>query len=157
MIISEWMYVEDKLFSFDAYVSEKRRRVMTSTWEPVVNFTHNFILRFGRDWAHSVRRALFGQLYQPGMMVADECGTVGGTIVRGNQNTRRKPAQPHFVNHKSQLIWDRTRTTVVGSQRLTVWAMERPWAKFNRYLDRGWKRVQTLVDSFRLFPERFLN
>jgi hypothetical protein len=34
----------------------------------------------------------------------DECGAVGGMrIGRGNLSTLRKPAQCHFVHHKSQM------------------------------------------------------
>jgi hypothetical protein len=48
---------------------------------------------------------------------------------RGNRSTRRKPAPGHFVHHKIPLASPglEPRTAAVGSQRLTAWAMARPW------------------------------
>jgi hypothetical protein len=71
-------------------------------------------------------------LYQPRMIDDDDIddyGVVGGMrIGRGNRSTRRKPAPvplcPPQISH--DLTWDRTRAAVVGSQRLTAWAMARP-------------------------------
>jgi hypothetical protein len=62
--------------------------------------------------------------------IDDECEAVGGTkIGRGNRSTRRKPAPsslcPPQIPH--DLTWDRTQAAVVGSRRLTAWAiMARP-------------------------------
>jgi hypothetical protein len=73
--------------------------------------------------------ATVGLLYQP-RMIDDDYGAVGGMrIGRGNRSTRRKPAPvplcPPQIPH--DLTWDRTRTAAVGSQRLTAWAMPRPF------------------------------
>jgi hypothetical protein len=79
-------------------------------------------------WVHLVRRPLTGLLYLP-RTIDDECGAVGGMrIGRGNQSTRRKPAQaPLYATQiPHHLTWDRTRVAAVGSQRLTSWAMARP-------------------------------
>jgi hypothetical protein len=86
-------------------------------------------LGVGWDWVHLVRRPLIGLLYQPRMIDDDECGAVGGMrIVRGDRNTRRKPAPvplcpPQIPHH---LTWTWTRTVAVGSRRLTAWATARP-------------------------------
>jgi hypothetical protein len=37
--------------------------------------------------------------------------------------------QCHFVLHKSHLPWARTRASALGSQRLTAWALARPYLK----------------------------
>jgi hypothetical protein len=37
-----------------------------------------------------VRQSLLSLVYQPRMVDADECGTVGGMIDGGNRSTRRK-------------------------------------------------------------------
>jgi hypothetical protein len=54
-------------------------------------------------------------------------GEIGGMIGKGNWSTRRKPAPmplcPPQTPHAARM---RTRATVVGSQRLTVWATARP-------------------------------
>jgi hypothetical protein len=68
---------------------------------------------------HLVRRPLTGLLYQPRMLVDDECGTVGGMrIGRGNRSIRRKPdpmpLRPPQIPH--DLTWARTRAAAVGSQ-----------------------------------------
>jgi hypothetical protein len=50
---------------------------------------------------------------------------------RGNRSIREYLLQHHFVQHKSHLdqIRARIRAAAVGSQRLTAWAMARPWVK----------------------------
>jgi hypothetical protein len=67
-------------------------------------------------------------IYQP-WMIDDECGAADGMrIGRGSRSTRRTPAPmplcPPQIPH--DLTWARTRATVVGSRRLTAWAMARP-------------------------------
>jgi hypothetical protein len=54
----------------------------------------DFFSFFGvqRDSVHLVHRPLLALLYQHWMMDEDECGAVGGMIVRRNRSTRRKPA-----------------------------------------------------------------
>jgi hypothetical protein len=48
--------------------------------------------------------ATTGLLYQPPMIDYGDCGAVSGMkFGRGNRITRRKPAQRHFVHHKSQM------------------------------------------------------
>jgi hypothetical protein len=61
----------------------------------------------------------------------NECGAVDGMrIGKGNRSTRRKPTpvplRPPQIQH--DLTWARTRAAVVGSRRLTAWAMARPTA-----------------------------
>jgi hypothetical protein len=80
-------------------------------------------------WVHLVRRPLIGLLYQPRVIVDDECGAIGGMrIGRGNRSTRRKlvsvPLCPPLIPH--DLSWARTRTATVGSLRLTASAMAWP-------------------------------
>jgi hypothetical protein len=82
----------------------------------------------GWDWVHLVRQPLTGLLYQP-RTIDVECGAVGGMrIGRGIRSTRRKPATvprcPPQISH--HLTWARTGAAVVGSRRLTAWAMARP-------------------------------
>jgi hypothetical protein len=52
------------------------------------------------------------------------CEAIGGMIGRGNRNTQRKPASmllcPTQIPHA--MTRARTRTSAVGSRRLTVWA-----------------------------------
>jgi hypothetical protein len=69
--------------------------------------------------------ATFGLLYQPWIADNDdECGAVGGMrIDRGNRSSRRKPASVPLC--PSQTSRARTRTTGVGSRRLTAWTMAR--------------------------------
>jgi hypothetical protein len=87
--------------------------------------------------------AAVGLLYQPRMIDDDDdYGTVGGMrIGRGNRSTRRKPAPvplcPPQILH--DLTWDRTRAAAVGSQRLTAWAMARPWLRWLKYIDENLK------------------
>jgi hypothetical protein len=66
--------------------------------------------------------ATLGLLYQPRMIDYDY-GAVGGMrIGRANRSTRRKPAPvpPCPPQTPHDLTWDRTRTSAVGSQRLTA-------------------------------------
>jgi hypothetical protein len=44
-------------------------------------------------------------MYQPQMISDGDCGENGGMKIgsRGNRRTRRKPAQRHFVHHKSHI------------------------------------------------------
>jgi hypothetical protein len=63
-------------------------------------------------------------------MIDDDYGAFGGMrIGRGNRSTRRNPASvplcPPQIPH--DLTWDWTRAAAVGSQRLTAWAMARPY------------------------------
>jgi hypothetical protein len=76
--------------------------------------------------------ATTGLLYQPQMIDDGDCGEIGGMkIGRGNPNTRRKPAPaplcPPQIPHNQTRA--RTRAAAVGSQRLTAWAMARPFFK----------------------------
>jgi hypothetical protein len=75
--------------------------------------------------------ATVGLLYQP-RIIDDNYGAVGAMkIVRGNRSTRRKPAPVPLclpqIPH--DLTWARTRAAAVGSQRLTAWAMARPYCQ----------------------------
>jgi hypothetical protein len=61
-------------------------------------------------------------------------GAVGGMRNgRGNRSTRRKPAPvplcPQQIPH--DLTWARTRAAAVGSRRLTVRGVVRPWTHVN--------------------------
>jgi hypothetical protein len=83
----------------------------------------------GWDWVHLVRRPLTGQLYQH-WMIGNECGAVGGMrIWRGNRSTRRKPNPVPLCPPRIPHVLTRARTwdPAVGSRRLTIWAMARPW------------------------------
>jgi hypothetical protein len=72
--------------------------------------------------------ATAGLLYQPQMIDDGNCGMKMG---RGNRSTRRKPAPaplcPPQILHDHTLA--RTRSATVGSQRLTAWAMVRPFTQ----------------------------
>jgi hypothetical protein len=87
------------------------------------------ILRYrGVGWGcvHLVRRPLIGLLCQPRMIDDNDYGAFGGmTIGKGSRITRRKPAPVPLCPSQipRDLTWDRT---VVGSRRLTAWAMARP-------------------------------
>jgi hypothetical protein len=76
------------------------------------------------NWIHFVCLPLIGLLYQP--RVIDEYGAFSGMRTgRGSRNTQRKPAPvplcPPQISH--DMTWDWIRAAVVGSQRLTAWAM----------------------------------
>jgi hypothetical protein len=63
------------------------------------------------------------------MIYDDDCGAIGGMkIGRGNRSTRRKPSPvplcPSQIPH--DLTRARTQAAVLGSWRLTAWAMARP-------------------------------
>jgi hypothetical protein len=69
-------------------------------------------------------------LYQPQVINDGDCVVIGGMkIGRDNRSTRRKPAPASLC--PQQIPHDLTRTqtwaAAVGSQRLTAWAMERPY------------------------------
>jgi hypothetical protein len=81
------------------------------------------------NWVHSALRPLIGLLYLPLviMMMENlvEWRLAGETEVLGEDLPQR-----HFVHHKCHLTrpgMDRTRAAAVGSQRLTAWAMARPY------------------------------
>jgi hypothetical protein len=58
----------------------------------------------------------------------DEYGEFGGMrIGRGNRSTRRKPALVRLFFHKPHLTWHWTLAALMGSRRLTAWAMARPF------------------------------
>jgi hypothetical protein len=66
----------------------------------------------------------------------DECGAVGGMrIGRRNWSTRRRdaplPLCPPQLPHN--FTWDQTQTAAVGNQRLTAWAMARPFCFLDGY------------------------
>jgi hypothetical protein len=103
---------------------------MTCTDHEAVCYVITSVAHFLRrgDWVHFVRQPWIGLLYQY-QMIDDECGAVGGMrIGRRNRNTRRKPApvplDPPQIPH--DLTWARTQSAVVGSRRLTAWAMAPP-------------------------------
>jgi hypothetical protein len=75
--------------------------------------------------------AAAGLLYQPRMIGDGDCGEIGGMkIGRGNWSTWRTPAQaplcPPQIPQDYTRFW--TRAAAVGSQRLTAWAMARPFS-----------------------------
>jgi hypothetical protein len=84
----------------------------------------------------TITEATTGLLYQPRMMMDDECGVIGGMLGRGNRSTRRKPAPvalcPPQMPH--DLTWARTGAATVGNRRLTAWAAE--WPKEGPYLSK---------------------
>jgi hypothetical protein len=68
------------------------------------------------------------------MIDDDDCGAIGGMrIGSGNRSTRRKPTPAPLcapqISH--DLTWARTRAAALGNQRLTAWAMTRPWSRGN--------------------------
>jgi hypothetical protein len=66
-----------------------------------------------------------------------DCGAIGGMkIGRGKRSTRRKPAPAPLCPPQIPLdhTQDRTRAAAVGSRRLTVWAMARPFSNFMLYM-----------------------
>jgi hypothetical protein len=74
--------------------------------------------------------ATTGLLYQPQMIDDGDYGAVGGMKSgRGNCSTRRKPAPmpvcPPQIPHDQTLA--QTQAAAVGSQRLTTWAVVRPY------------------------------
>jgi hypothetical protein len=85
------------------------------------------------NWVHSVRRPLLAYCdYEDG-----ESG--GMKIGRGNQSTRRKPTPAPLCPPRIPLDQTRARTraAAVGNQRLTAWAMARPfghWVNLRAHL-----------------------
>jgi hypothetical protein len=73
-------------------------------------------------WGEIDHFALTGPLYRL-RMIDDECGAVGGMRTdRGKRSTRRKliPVPPSLPQIPHDLIWARTRSAALGSQRLTA-------------------------------------
>jgi hypothetical protein len=107
----------------------------------------------------SVCAATSGLLYKPQMIDEGDCGAIGGIkIGMGNRSTRRKPARaplcPPQIPHDQTRV--RTRAAAMGSQRLTVWAMARPYmCVYAVYvvpcvgsgLATGWSLVQGVLPS----------
>jgi hypothetical protein len=87
------------------------------------------------ETVHLVLRPLFRLLYQFQVINEEYCEAVGGMRIGGGHwSTWRKPAPvplcpPQFPR---ELTWAWTRPTVVGSRRLTAWAMARLNIPFNR-------------------------
>jgi hypothetical protein len=104
-----------------------------------------FIFSWGWGWVHLVLRPLFCLLYQPLMIDDDDdCGAIGGKrIGRENRSTWRKlasvPLCPPQIPH--DLIRARTWAAEVGSQRLTAWAMTRPFLYVTRSCNWSWKNM----------------
>jgi hypothetical protein len=74
--------------------------------------------------------ATISLLYQPRMIDDGDCGAIGGMRTgRENRSIRRKPAPVPLCQR--QILHDLTRARIraaaVGNQRLTAWAMVRPW------------------------------
>jgi hypothetical protein len=74
------------------------------------------------NWVHSAHQSLLAYFTCPGYC---EDGKFG----RGNQSTRRNPTRPPLCPPQIPLHQTRARTraAAVGSQRLTAWAMARPF------------------------------
>jgi hypothetical protein len=73
----------------------------------------------------------FWPIVQPQMIDEGDCGAIGGMkLGRGNRSTQRKPAPAPFCPPQIPLDQTRaqTRAAAVGSQRLTAWAMARPYS-----------------------------
>jgi hypothetical protein len=72
----------------------------------------------------------FWPIVQPQMIDVGDCGVIGGMkIGRGNRSTWRNPAPVTLCPPQIPIDQTRARTqaAAVGSQRLTAWAMARPW------------------------------
>jgi hypothetical protein len=70
-----------------------------------------------------INQTTTGLLYQPSVMMNyDDCGAIGGMLVRGNRSTRRKPAPVPLCAPQvpRDLTRSRTRAAAVGSRRLTA-------------------------------------
>jgi hypothetical protein len=81
------------------------------------------------NWVHSARRPLIG-LLQPAPVDDDDDREFGGMKTgSGNRSIRGKPVPAPLCPLQIPLdqTRDRTRAAAVGSQRLTAWAMARPW------------------------------
>jgi hypothetical protein len=66
--------------------------------------TFFFIILSGVSLSPLCTAATTGLLYHPQMIDDDDCGAISGmNIGMGNRSTRRKPAQRHFVHHKSHM------------------------------------------------------
>jgi hypothetical protein len=76
----------------------------------------------------------------------DECGAVSRMSGRGNRSTRRKPA-PVPLCPPQILTWARSRAAVVGSRRLSAWAMARPPKEFPSILWNPKVLVRTMLWS----------
>jgi hypothetical protein len=70
-----------------------------------------------------------GLLYPPQMIDDGDCGAFGGMMIdRGNRSARRTPPTPLC---SPQITHDQTRAAVLGSRRLTAWALPRPIICYN--------------------------
>jgi hypothetical protein len=85
----------------------------TANYKRGNNYNWFRFLRAGRDWVHSARRPLFGQLYQPRTVDAGQGGAVRGTrIDRGN----RKPTTVALCTPRAphDLTWVVTQSAAWG-------------------------------------------
>jgi hypothetical protein len=93
----------------------------------------NFLLLFlvGWNWVHLVLRPLLAYRTSARWSTRDgDCGAIGRMKNGwGNRSTQRKPAPMPVC--PPQIPRDQTRVAVVGSQRLTAWAMARPTPSLN--------------------------
>jgi hypothetical protein len=97
----------------------------------------------------------FWPIVQPQIIDESDCGAIGGMkIVRGNRSTWRKPAPAPFCPPQIPLDQTRARTraAVVGSQRLTAWAMARLYLHFRKKI---YKNAVELMICNLIFENRF--
>jgi hypothetical protein len=86
-----------------------------------------FLMRW--YWVHLILRPPVGLLHQPRMIDDADCRAFSGMrIGRGNSSIRRKPAPlplcpPQFLHNLTPAP---TQAAMVGSWRLTAWAVARP-------------------------------
>jgi hypothetical protein len=95
------------------------------------------------NWVHSALQPLLGLLCQP--RGDYDVGEIGGIIIgMGNRSTLRKPAPvPLCPPQTPHAVRARTRSTAVGSQRLTAWATVRPGWSYDKTLHAYNTRVIT--------------
>jgi hypothetical protein len=107
--------------------------MLSNLWEFLISHICSLFLW---GWTKSLgTAATSGLSYKPQMIDEGDCGAIGGMkIGRGNRSTRRKPAPaplcPPKIPHDQTRA--RNRAAAVGSQRLTAWAMARPFPSFLR-------------------------
>jgi hypothetical protein len=94
----------------------------------IISFTFLVSLHGGRQPAWNVGHCL-AYCTIPGWWIMMSVETVGGMVGRGNRSTRSKPASVPFCPPQIPhgLTRARTLASAVESQRLTAWAMARPF------------------------------
>jgi hypothetical protein len=123
--------------------------------ETMKEFFFNLLMGgWSPNLVHSARRPFIDQLYLPWVIVRME--NLVEWIGRGNRSTLRKPAPaplcPPQIPLEQTQAW--TRAAVVGSQRLTAWAMVQPTNKERKIAENVFCSIKYSLMAYRPFARQ---